>query len=146
MAVDELVDLVLTFLSQIAGGPGPVENNLVRFGLPALFWAVLLAVAWSRQRHEDLPRERLLMWGFGLGLARELFMFGHAVLRILNPAAHDVLCVVTGPVEHALALAAVVVVGGSYLRYILDDARLARRYLEIGLGVTVPAFVAAYLW
>jgi PAS domain S-box-containing protein len=146
MAVDELVDLILTFLSQIAGGPGPVENNLVRFGLPALFWAVLLAVAWSRQRHEDLPRERLLMWGFGLGLARELFMFGHAVLRILNPAAHDVLCVVTGPVEHALALAAVVVVGGSYLRYILDDARLARRYLEIGLGVTVPAFVAAYLW
>jgi PAS domain S-box-containing protein len=146
MAVDELVDLVLTFLSQFAGGPGPIENNLVRFGLPALFWAVLLAVAWSRQRHEDLPRERLLMWGFGLGLARELFMFGHAVLRILNPGAHDVLCVVTGPVEHALALAAVVVVGGSYLRYILDDAHLARRYLEVGLGVTVPAFVASYLW
>ncbi len=145
-AVDELVDLILTFFTQIAGGPGPVENNLVRFGLPALFWAVLLAVAWSRQRHEDLPRERLLMWGFGFGLARELFMFGHAALRILNEQAHDALCAVTGPVEHALALAAVVVVGGSYLRYILDDAHLARRYLRIGLGLMLPTFVASYMW
>ncbi|NIV29690.1 MAG: hypothetical protein GWN58_09350, partial [Anaerolineae bacterium] len=58
-------------------GPGPRENNLIRFGLPAILWAVLLAVAWSRQRQEELPRERLLVWGFGLALARELYMFGH---------------------------------------------------------------------
>ena len=33
-----------------AGGPGRPENNLVRFGLAAVFWAVLLLVA------EQLPR------------------------------------------------------------------------------------------
>jgi len=43
------------FLTQIAGGPGPAENNLVRFALLAIFWAVLLAFAWSRQRHGGLP-------------------------------------------------------------------------------------------
>ena len=32
-------DYVLLVLKQFAGGPGPVENNLVRFGLAAILWA-----------------------------------------------------------------------------------------------------------
>ena len=58
--MDKFLDFWLMLLTQIAGGPGPAENNLVRFALPAIFWAVLLAFAWSRQRHGGHPRERLL--------------------------------------------------------------------------------------
>lgn len=86
--MDKFLDFWLMFLTQIAGGPGPAENNLVRFALPAIFWAVLLAFAWSGQRHGGLPRERLLVWGFGLGLARELLMFTALMIRILNESAH----------------------------------------------------------
>ena len=95
--MDKFLDFWLMFLTQIAGGPGPAENNLVRFALLAIFWAVLLAFAWSGQRHGRRPRERLLVWGFGL------------------------------------ALASVVMIAGSFLRYILDDELLARRYIQTGL-------------
>ena len=69
----------------------------MRFALPAIFWAALLAFAWSGQRHGGLPREGLLVWGFGLGLA------------------------------------SVVMIAGSFLRYILDDELLARRHIQTGL-------------
>ena len=101
--MDKFLDFWLMFLTQIAGGPGPAENNLVRFALPAIFWAVLLAFAWSGQRHGRRPRERLLVWGFGLGLARELLMFTALMIRTLNESAHAKLWTVVDPVEHALA-------------------------------------------
>ncbi len=134
------------FLTQLGGGPGSEENNLVRFALPALFWGVLLIVAWSRQRHEDLPREKLLVWGFGLALFRESLMFAVLAIQILNPSTHDVLCRVAEPVEHTLTLMSVVVIAGSYLRFILDDALLARRYLKVGLGAAALGFLATVLW
>ena len=82
--MEEIRDFLLDLLSQFAGGPGPAENNLVRFGLPTIFWAVLLYVAWSRQRHHERPRESLLVWGFALGLVRELFLFVHTAVRIIT--------------------------------------------------------------
>ena len=59
--MEQIADYVLLLLAQFAGGPGPRENNLIRFGLPAILWAVLLAVAWSRQRQQELPREKMLV-------------------------------------------------------------------------------------
>jgi signal transduction histidine kinase len=145
--VSELLEFLRTFMAQFAGGPGPAENNLVRFALPALFWAVLLIVAWSRQRHEDLPREKLLIWGFGLALFRELFLLAHLSAQILNPSLHHTLCPIVEPIEHALALTSVVVIAGAFLRYILDDAGLARRYLQIGIGAgAVGVLVTLLLW
>lgn len=117
----------------------------MRFGLPAILWGALLAVAWSRQRRQELPREKLLVWGFGLGLARELYMFGHMAGRLLSPTGQDSMCSVSEPVEHALAMAAIVMVAGSFLRYILDDVRLSRRYLQVGLGATAISLLAT-LW
>ncbi|MCA9922125.1 MAG: hypothetical protein KC421_07130, partial [Anaerolineales bacterium] len=102
---NQIVEFLLQFLTQFAGGPGPPENNLVRFGLPALFWFVLLVVAWNRQRKENLPREKLLVWGFGLGLFRELFMFANLSLQLMNTAMNDTLCGFIEPIEHALTLA-----------------------------------------
>jgi len=143
--VDQFLDYVLLLLSQFAGGPGPRENNLIRFGLPAVLWAVLLAMAWSRQRQQKLPRERMLVWGFGLGLARELYMFGHVSLGFITggepgePILH-----LAEPLEHALTMAAIVMVAGAFIRYILDDARITRRYLRAGLTATAIAFIATW--
>ena len=137
---------LLTLLSQFAGGPGPRENNLVRYGLPALLWVALLLVAWSRQRKEELPREKLLVWGFGLGLARELFMFWHVSQQVIgleppSPSLH-----LSEPLEHALTMAAIVMVAGAFIRYLLDDARLARHYLRTGLGMAVVTFGVTWGW
>ena len=100
---DQLLDYLTTLLSQFAGGPGPADNNLVRFGLAATFWAVLLFFAWNRQRQQDLPRERLLMLGFGLGFLRDAFMFVHLSFRLVTGTEHDALCAITVPRRHCRA-------------------------------------------
>jgi PAS domain S-box-containing protein len=137
-------DFLWLLLGQFAGGPGPIENNLMRFGLPAVIWAILLYVAWSRQQHQDLPREKLLIWGFGLGFARELFMFMHIAEKILTGTERD--ACISEPIEHALAMAAIVVVAASFLRYILDDKKLSALYIRVGLSATVVCYLVTFLW
>ena len=141
------MDFILTLLQQFAGGPGPVENNLIRFGLAAVLWGILLLIAWSRQRSQVLPREKLLVWGFGLFLARELFMFSSIALQVIGLSDPGQESTLHHPIEDMLAMAAIVVVAGAFLRYVLDDARVSRRYLPIGLGVTLACFlIAIWTW
>ena len=145
--MEQIADYILLLLAQFAGGPGPRENNLIRFGLPAVLWAVLLAVAWSRQRQQELPREKMLVWGFGLGLARELYMFGHVSLGFITggePGA--AMWHLAEPLEHGLTMAAIVMVGGAFIRYILDDEHITQRYLRAGLTATGVAFVVTWAW
>ena len=144
--MDGFFDFIWTLLNQFSGGPGPKENNLVRFGLPAVLWAVLLVVAWSRQRRESLPREKLLVWGFGLGMTRELFMFGHVMAMLMGLEVHGSESFLAEPLEHTLTLAALVMVGGAFMRYILQDDGLWRSYLAIGLGATVVLYVVTNWW
>ena len=141
-----MLDFLILLLEQVAGGPGPVENDLPRFGLAAILFAALFLVAWSRQRQFDLPREKLLLWGFGLGFTREFYMFIRTTTRIITGREHDVMCTYSEPVEHALLLAAMVVIAGSFLRYILDDERLPRRYLRVGIGITVLSYLVTFWW
>ncbi len=139
--MSQLLEFIRLTLSQFAGGPGPPENNLVRFGLAALFWMVLLAAAFSRRRAGTAPREQLLVWGFGLGLVRELWMFGHMAGRVMSPEAHSAGCVVSQPAEHTLSMAAVVVVAGAFLQFILNDQRRARRFIAAGLTVALVSLL-----
>jgi len=144
--MNEPLEFFIQLLSQFAGGPGPPENNLVRFGLAALFWMVLLSVTWSRQREVKRPREQLLLAGFALAAFRELYMFSQQTLRILTGTEHDALCRLTAPLEHTLSVAAMVLIAGSFLRYLLDDARVARTYLLVGLGATGLISLFTFLW
>ncbi|MBN1657396.1 MAG: GAF domain-containing protein [Anaerolineae bacterium] len=143
--MNEFRDYIILLLGEFAGGPGPKENNLIRFGLAAILWAVLLAATWSRQRHYKLPRERLLVWGFGLGLAREIFMFSHVSFQLLGWPTGETTHL-SEPLEHALTMAAIVTVAGAFIRYILDDARLSRRYLQVGLSTVAVAFAVTWYW
>lgn len=144
--MNEPLEFIIQFLSQFAGGPGPPENNLVRFGLAALFWIVLLGVTWSRQREVKRPREQLLLAGFALAAFREIYMFSQQTLRIVTGTEHDALCRLTAPLEHSLSIAAMVLIAGSFLRYLLDDARVARSYLLVGLGATGILSLLTFLW
>jgi signal transduction histidine kinase len=149
--MDQILDYVLTLFSQTGGGPGPKENNLVRFGVPAVLWAVLLIVAWSRQRRQALPREQLLVWGFALGFTRELFMFTHVSAQLLELNVPGLTVRLAGfftaePLEHALTLAAIVVVAGAYQRYILRDVALSRRYLQVGLVIALITYLGVSWW
>ena len=144
--MSKFLDFLLDLLIKFGGGSGKVEDNLVRFGLAALFWGVLLAVAWSRQRQHDLPREKLLIWGFGLGYAREMFMFSVVAAQMMGLVKSDTVYIFFPPLELALGMASVTVVAASFLRYILDDADLSRRYLQIGLSAVSICYLATFWW
>lgn len=144
--MNQPLEFLIQLLSQFAGGPGPPENNLVRFGLAAIFWGVLLLVAWNRQGQQQRPRERLLVAGFALAFFREMFMFSQQAWRTISGTEHDVLCTIVAPLEHTLTLASLVLIAGSFIRYLLDDSRLARNFLAVGLG-TVGVFSAiTFIW
>jgi PAS domain S-box-containing protein len=143
--VDNVLDFILLLLTQFAGGPGPVENNLVRFGLPVILWGILLYIALARQRSQDLPREKLLVWGFGLALLRELYMFSLMSYRLLGDREAEVKCDVLQPLEHGLAMAAMIMVAGAFLLYILEDQNLSKRYLQWSIGFTLFAIILTSL-
>jgi len=138
-------EFILLFIGQFAGGPGPIENNLTRFGLAAIFWFVLLIISWSRQREQDLPREKLLIWGFGFALARELIMFGLTVRKITGFLDYGGEDIYFHPLEHGLEMTAVVVVAGAFLRFALQNERISRAYLKIGLSITIVAMVVTFI-
>lgn len=143
----KILDFILLLLTQFAGGPGPAENNLVRFGLPAILWGLLFYIAWTRQRTQNLPREKLLVWGFGLALLRELYMFSLMSFRLLGGNDAEVKCDVFQPLEHGLAMAAMIVVAGAFLSYILENQNLSKRYLQWGTGITLFMFIlASWVW
>lgn len=137
----KLMEYLFLLLRQFVGGPGPLENNLVRFGLAAIFWAVLFIIALSRRRSGGSPREVPLAWGFGFGFLREFFMVIHVSLRIANPAINETQpFIVMEPLEHALALIAVSVVAGAFIRYVLEEERLARHYMLIAIAVSLLCY------
>ncbi len=51
------------------------------------------------------------------------------------------------PLEHALTMAAIVVVAGAFLHYVLDAPSLARRYIQVGgIAIIVGLSIAYYAW
>ena len=124
-----------------------MENNLVRFGLPAILWGLLFYIAWTRQRSQDLPREKLLVWGFGLAFLREFYMFSQMSYRLLGGRDAEIKCEVFQPLEHGLAMIAMIVVAGAFLSYILENQNLSKRYLQWGTGITLFIFIlTSWIW
>jgi predicted membrane channel-forming protein YqfA (hemolysin III family) len=113
----------------------------VRFGLAAILWAILFKIAWSRQRSQELPREKLLIWGFGLAFVREIYMFGLTSWKIITSSGSERACNVLEPVEHSLAMIAIIVTAGAFLRYMLDDKKIPQRYIQIGVGIAALSLV-----
>lgn len=145
IGMEKIFDFVLLLISQFAGGTGQMENNLVRFSIPAVTYGALLLVAWSRQRESHPPRERLLVWGFGLGATSGIVMSIFVAIQMLGIVERQAAYPILVPMERSLSIASIVVVAGAFLRYILDDARLARTYIQIGVGVTLINLIVA-LW
>ncbi|MEZ4620073.1 MAG: histidine kinase dimerization/phospho-acceptor domain-containing protein [Caldilineaceae bacterium] len=139
-----LVEYIQTLLTKFGGGAGGPQNEVVRFALAAIFFAILFGVAWSRRRRGAFPREHLLVWGLGLGLGRELFMFTIVSLQIserIDPARLEIFF---PPLEHLLRLVALVFIVGAFLRFVLDDAPRARRYIQAGLALSVLAYLVIF--
>ncbi len=131
------LETILNMLSQFTGGRGDIDNVIVNYGIAAIFYTMLFAFALSKHRENPQPRERLLIWGFAFGLSRELFMIIMATINALGLVSHATLHIIFPPLEHTLLDTAIITTAAAYLRFLLDDAVLARRYLQAGIGATL---------
>jgi signal transduction histidine kinase len=136
----------LNLLAQFGGGRNDPYNNFVRFGLASLFWGVLVLVAYNRRKKGNAPRERILFYGFSLGLARELFMFGIVLLVQLKIVDSSLLHPIFPPIEHVLTQMSVIVIAAAFMHYLADQPSLSQRYLITGIATTLLCYLATFLW
>ena len=140
------IETLLNMLAQFTGGRGGIDHVIVNYAIAGVFWGMLLIFARARQRQSPAPRETLLLWGFGFALGRELFMIFMALVQAMKFVDPVALHVVFPPLEHELHDLSLVVIGAAYLRFLLGDVKLSRRYIFIGLGVTFACYLSTFWW
>ena len=141
------IRILLNMLSQFTGGRGGIDHVIVNYGIAAMFYAIMFAVVKIKYRDDPQPREHLLVWAFAIATARELFMIIMAVIQALGMVTPTKLHAVFPPFEHLLLGLALVLIAAAFLRYLLDDAALTRRYLQLGMGACVLSYaVTSWQW
>jgi signal transduction histidine kinase len=140
------IQILLGLLAQITGGQGGIRFGIVHFVVAAGLFGFLLAVASKKYQLTRSPREQLLVWGFGLGFARELFMLALASIQALKWVDPGDLHEFFPPLEHAVRTASLVIVAGAFMRYLLDDKRLSLRYMQVAIAATVLCYVVTFWW
>ena len=140
------IDVLLNLLSQFTGGRGGIDHVIVNYGIAAVFYAILLVIVRAKYADDPQPRERLLQWGFVLGLARELFMIFMATIQALGWVDPVDLHAIFPPLEHTLLDLGMIVIAAAYLRYLLDDAVLTRRYLQVAVSATLASYLITFWW
>jgi signal transduction histidine kinase len=140
-------EALLKLLTQFTGARGGVDHIIVNYGMAAIFYAGLLAIATAKYRDDPQPREALLRWGFAFGLGRELFMIFMAILNALGIVTPAHLHEVFPPFEHFLLCTGLIIIAASFLLYLLDDEALSRKYLQLGIAAAILVYlITAIAW
>jgi two-component sensor histidine kinase len=145
LSMPEWLNTTLDLISQVTGGRGG-GVVIVNHAIGAIFWTVLLAVAVLHHRELAQPRERLLRWGFGIALGREVFMVLAGVIAAYEVVDAGTLQLFLPPFEQALGIAAHVNVGAGYLRFLSGRRAVGRRYLLVGLAGSLAAYMLTAWW
>ena len=140
------IKTLLDLLAQVTGGRGGISYGIINFVLATIFFAIFFSIALAKHRQTPLPREKLLLLGFGLGLAREMFMLCLVVVQALGWVQPVSLHAVFPPLEHAVRTCSLIVVAAAYMRYLLDDTQLTKRYLVFAISATVLAYLVTFWW
>lgn len=139
-------DITLSLLAQVSRAYSGAGYCLAQSVLVGVFWAGLLAFAVMRKGESQDPHEGLMVWGFGLGLGRELFRLLVAVLPAYGVVAPETLNLFTPPLEHAIFSATVVVLGAAFMLYLEVVLQLVRRFLGLSLGLVGLCYLVTYWW
>ncbi len=127
----------------VGGGRGDPAQELLFEALASLLLVTLFALAWHRVRRESSPRERVLIWGFGIAAFRDFSLFVLLSLDIVGyfdyRKAHDVI----SPFDHMLSLVSLVAISAAFIQYFLKRPALTRRFLSLSLILSIASYTAA---
>ncbi len=142
----EALKILLGLVSQLTGTYAGISFGIVHFVFAAFVFGALFMFARNKYQALRSPREQWLLWGFGLGFLREMFMLLLAVVQALHWVDPVSLHVLFPPLEHALRTASLVIVAAAYLRYLVDDEPRARQFMQVALLATALCYVATFWW
>ncbi len=132
---------IVDLFSQFGGGRGDLKNDLVRFGLAASFWSVLLVVAVNRLKTETNPREKILVWGFSTGLIHQIIMFVVTSIAVLGIVDHKIILGVIAPFDIVLSNLTLLVVASAFMFFVVGDLKQLILYLNIGIILVALFFL-----
>ena len=145
--MNDFFAVTVELAGQFSAHRGGVDHNIVQFVLAGSAWTVLLAFSLYRQKKKHmLPHEEMLIWAFSFGLLREVFMLSMALLQSYGIIHNDVLHIFFPPLEHALLDYSMILLCSAYMRYLLDNQTLPRRYLVAGLTAVTLCYLATFIW
>lgn len=93
----------------------------MNFAIAGFFRGALFMLARINYREASESREAYLVWGFGIGFSREVFMIVMAVLQSFGVFDRDKLHEVFPPLQHAFNDFSLGVIGAAYLLYLLEN-------------------------
>ena len=137
---------ILNLLTQFTGNRGGIDNIIVVYGLGVILWGGCLTMSWTQTSTLLRPKESLLRTGYILVMCRELFMLLMALMLALKFFSQPSLYKFFPPAEHLLIGVGLVVVEGSYIRYLIPNYNIARRFLRFGISVTAICYLASFWW
>ena len=144
--MNDSLQILLSLVAQVTGGQGGIRFGIVHFVVAAGLFGFLFAIARKKYQITSSPREQLLVWGFGLGFAREMFLLTLAAIQALKWVDPGDLHEIFPPLEHALRTISLVVVAGAFMRYLIDDKNLSRRYMQAAIACTVLCYLVTFWW
>ncbi len=124
--------ITLQFIAQFTGGHGKAAA-VVNYGIGTVLFGALLSLAIFQRQESANYREKILIWGFGIGLIRELFMILISYLQAFELLSPDILYLLVPPLEHGLSNIAMVVIAAAFLQHLLKDNPHSRLYLKYSL-------------
>ncbi len=140
------LEVTFKLLASFTGRQGGIEHGIVEFGLAGMFWAVLVVLAFARQKDNTLPHEKILLIGFLLGFCRECFMMVMVALPAYGLYSADALHAIFPPIEHAIFDIALVVIAAGYVQYLLHDKLLSYRIIKIGSLLVSSVYLSSAFW
>ncbi len=145
--METFATFLLDLFSQFGGGRGDLKNELVRFGLASVFWTIILLVTVNRLRIDKNPREKILVWGFSIGLVHQSIMFIITSVAVLGLIDFNIILGVISPFDLFLSNLTLLVVSSAFMFFIVGDLKQLILYLNIGGILVVLSFIlSVFLW
>ncbi len=145
--MSSLFENILEILAAFGGGRGIPQEEIVRFLLPSVFWAVLLYTASNQWIKYRLERDRIISIAAMIGLIRELFMFSVNFIIMKGYIDFNSLHRIFPPVEHSLIMLSSIMVVYAFCKHFLSEKKMWNLYLYTGVGITVFLYlITAPAW
>lgn len=139
--------LMLEILGELAGGRGGAINDLPRFTLGIIIWALLIVSAANARRRSALLRDKLLIAGFVVAFSRDLFMLITTMIGLHGMVAADTLALFLPPIDNTLMLIARAVIAAAFLHYFVTPSDVSKNFFTLTLSVCVVMyFVISFSW